>query len=241
MKTPKLTLVGAGPGDPDLITVKGAKVLAEADVVLYDALSNKKLLDYCSDTVEKIYVGKRGGFSQTQQDDINQLIIDKALQGNHVVRLKGGDPFVFGRGHEELIQAINARISVQVVPGISSCIALPELLGIPLTKRNITESFWVTTGVTRNETVSDDIRAAAQTNTTVVILMGMKNLPEIIAIFKKAGKEELPIAIIQNGSLPEEKIGIGTMANILTVVEQKQLAAPALIVIGNVVKLYDND
>ena len=234
----KLTLVGAGPGDPELITLKGVNALQTADVVLYDALSNNEILNHTSEHCEKIYVGKRGGFSQTEQNEINALIVKKANEGKHVVRLKGGDPFVFGRGFEELSFAAKNGIHTEVIPGISSCIALPELQNIPLTSRNITESFWVTTGVTRNHTISEDIRSAAKTNCTVIVLMGMTNLSKIVAVFKEEGKNNLPVAIIQNGSTPEEKTGIGTISTIEKVVEEKQLASPAIIVIGNVVSLH---
>lgn len=234
----KLTLVGAGPGDPELITLKGVNALKSADVVLYDALSNKDLLIHTKPICEKIFVGKRGGFSETEQDYINELIVSKAKENNHVVRLKGGDPFVFGRGYEELVFATKHNIEVEIIPGISSCIALPELNNIPLTARGITESFWVTTGVTRNNTVSNDIIAAAKTDCTVVILMGMNNLTTIVDIFKKENKSKTPIAIIQDGSTPEEKTGIGTIETILSLVKEKELRSPAVIVIGQVVTLH---
>lgn len=238
MKSSKLILVGAGPGDPDLISVKGAKALAKADVILYDTLSHPALLDYASSKAEKIYVGKRAGSSQNSQEKINNLIVEKALQNKWVVRLKGGDPFVFGRGYEELTFARSHNIPVEVVPGISSCTAIGELQQIPLTKRGINESFWVTTGVTRNGGVSNDIELAARTTATIAILMGMTNLPKIVDIFRKNGKSTTPVAVIQQGSLPEEKIALGTIDTITEEVEKNKLTNPALILIGEVVRLH---
>ncbi|MDR8394149.1 uroporphyrinogen-III C-methyltransferase [Aliifodinibius sp. S!AR15-10] len=238
MKNKKLILVGAGPGDPDLISIKGAKTLAKADVVLYDTLSHPDLLDYAPPNAEKIYVGKKAGSNQNSQEKINGLIVEKASQGNCVVRLKGGDPFIFGRGHEEVDYARAHGIPVEIVPGISSCTSVGELQTIPLTKRGINESFWVTTGVTRKGGVSKDIEKAAQTNATIAILMGMRNLPKIVQIFKNHGKHHTPVAVIQQGSLPEEKIAIGTIDTIAIEVEEHGLTNPALILIGEVVRLH---
>ncbi|SMO47949.1 uroporphyrinogen-III C-methyltransferase [Gracilimonas mengyeensis] len=237
-KKGKLVLVGAGPGDPDLISLKGVKKLSEADVVLYDTLSHPDLLDHAPPEAERIYVGKKPGSCKNSQDEINSLIVEKAYQGHVVVRLKGGDPFIFGRGHEELDYARDHGIPVDVVPGISSCTSVGELQSIPLTKRCVNESFWVTTGVTRNGSVSEDIRMAAQTNATIVILMGMRNLPKIVNIFKSYNRKSLPVAVIQKGSLPEEKIALGTIGTIVEEVNKHGLTNPALILIGEVVKLH---
>lgn len=233
--TPKLTVVGAGPGDPELITLKAIKAIASADVILYDALVNKELLDYASKKAELIFVGKRKGCYSYQQDQINQLIVVRALRGNHVVRLKGGDPFIFGRGSEELDYAKEYAIEVAVVPGISSSAAVPALQGIPLTKRNFSESFWVITGTTKSHSISKDIAIAAKSTATIVILMGMGKLKEIVTIFSSEGKQNTPIAIIQNGTTPQEKVGIGTINNIEAIVAKKQLSSPAIIIIGEVV------
>lgn len=238
MERPKLVLLGAGPGDPDLISVKGVKALERADVILYDTLSHPALLDYAPSTAEKIYVGKKAGSCQNSQEKINNLIVQKAQEDNHIVRLKGGDPFIFGRGHEELDHARKHDIPVEVIPGISSCTSIGELQTIPLTKRGINESFWVTTGVTRNGGVSDDITMAAQTTATVAILMGMRNLPKIAAIFEENGKGETPTAVIQQGSLPKEKIALGTVNTIVEEVNKQGLTNPALILIGDVVRLH---
>src|SRR5690606_10611582 len=147
---PRLTVVGAGPGDPELITLKAIKVLKSARVVLYDALISNELLDYAPENSEKIFVGKRKGCYAYQQEQINELIVARAKTHGHVVRLKGGDPFVFGRGAEELEYAYNHGLQTQVVPGISSSLAVPAYQGIPLTKRGVSESFWVITGTTKD-------------------------------------------------------------------------------------------
>ena len=235
-KPPQLTLVGAGPGDPDLITLKGIKTLQKADVILYDALANDELLQYARPEVPKIYVGKRGGSTYKTQDEINKLIVHCAYQYGHVVRLKGGDPYIFGRGHEEHIYAEAKGVSVSVVPGISSVYSVPALQSIPLTKRGISESFWVITGTTRDGTLSHDVSLAAQSTATVVILMGMRQLEKIQAVFEAHGQGETPVAIIQNGSLPEEKIGVATVSSMQQMAEENQLGAPAIIVIGEVVR-----
>ncbi len=235
-KQPIVTLVGAGPGDPDLLTIKGAKALAEADVVLYDALANEEILTYAPKKSIKIFVGKRKGCHEYSQDQINQLIVDNALTYGHVVRLKGGDPFIFGRGSEEIDFIESFGIPTSVVPGISSSIAVPAYQGISLTKRGVSESFWVITGTTSDRKLSNDVALAAQSSATVVILMGMSKLTQIIDLFQKESKGETPVAIIQNGTTAQEKIGVGTINTIEQVVVKQQLSSPAIIVIGEVVK-----
>ncbi|MFC0604126.1 uroporphyrinogen-III C-methyltransferase [Winogradskyella pulchriflava] len=233
--TPRLTVVGAGPGDADLITLKAIQAIKSADVILFDALVNEELLQYASRKAEKIFVGKRSGCYAYQQSQINDLIVERALRCGHVVRLKGGDPFIFGRGAEELDYAKDYAIEVAVVPGISSSAAVPAYQGIPLTKRNASESFWVITGTTKSHKISGDIALAAKSTATVVILMGMGKLPEIVQTFKKEGKSETAVAVIQNGTRLNEKIGIGTISTIEKIVEEKQLSTPAIIIIGEVV------
>lgn len=233
---PKVTLIGAGPGDPDLITVKGVKALEKATVVLYDALINRALLNYVSEHAKLIFVGKRKGNHKYSQDEINELIIKNAFEYGNVVRLKGGDPFIFGRGAEEIEYIESFGIETEVISGISSAMAVPLTQGIPLTKRGISESFWVITGTTSEKKLSKDVYLAAQSTATVVILMGMSKLHEIVAIFKKFNKSNVPTAIIQNGTTKNEKIGLGTIDSILEVVEQKKLSSPAIIIIGEVVK-----
>lgn len=233
---PKVTLVGAGPGDPDLLTLKGVKALAEANVVLYDALANEEIMIHAPKNVIKIFVGKRKGCHEYSQDQINQLIVDNALTYGNVVRLKGGDPFIFGRGSEEIEYAESFGISTFVIPGISSATAVPAYQGISLTKRGVSESFWVITGTTSDRKISKDIALAAQSSATVVILMGMSKLSQIVTLFQKESKGETPIAIIQNGTTVNEKVGVGTINTIRQVVAKNNLSSPAIIVIGEVVK-----
>jgi len=233
--TPKLTVVGAGPGDVDLITLKAIKVLKQADVVLYDALVNPELLDYVKLNAELIFVGKRRGCYRYQQEQINELIVARGKSHGHVVRLKGGDPFIFGRGAEEMEYAAAHGLEVAVVPGVSSSLAVPAYQNIPLTKRGSAESFWVITGTTKQHKLSQDVELAAKSSATVVILMGMGKLSQIVSLFQQEGKHELSVAIIQEGTTPQEKIGIGTVSTIEKVVEEKQLSNPAIIVLGDVV------
>ncbi len=234
LKQSKLTLIGAGPGDPDLITLKGVKALQLADVVLYDALVHPALLDHAP-KAEHIFVGKRKGCYAYQQYQINELIVSRAHTHGHVVRLKGGDPFVFGRGSEEIEYASGHGIAVSVIPGISSCIAVPSSADIPVTKRGVSKSFWVITATTKEHELCRDIALAAQSSATVVILMGMSKLKEIVQIYTREGRSLMPVAVIQNGTLPDEKIGTGTVGSILGVVEKEGLSNPAIIVIGDVV------
>lgn len=234
-KEPKLTVVGAGPGDVELITLKAIKVLRDADVVLYDALVDTELLEYAPQA-EQIFVGKRRGCYSYQQEQINELIVSRAKSNGHVVRLKGGDPFVFGRGAEEMEYAAEHGLEVAMVPGVSSCLSVPAAQNIPVTKRGSTESFWVITGTTKEHRLSNDIQLAAKSSATVVILMGMSKLSQIVELFKKEGKSETAIAIIQNGTRDDEKVGVGTIESIEAEVEKKQLANPAIIIIGEVVK-----
>ncbi len=230
----KLTVVGAGPGDVELITLKGINTLGLADVVLYDALVDARLLDYAPQA-EHIFVGKRKGCYRYQQEQINELIVQRGQLGKHVVRLKGGDPFVFGRGAEEMEYASQHGLDVAVVPGISSSVAVPAAAQIPVTKRGSSESFWVITGTTKEHKLSNDVALAAKSSATIVILMGMSKLGEIMDLFQSEGKSETPVAIIQEGTTSNEKIGIGTVATIEAKVREQQLSNPAIIVIGEVV------
>ena len=235
LKTPKLTIVGAGPGDVELITMKAIKALKSADVVLYDALVNEELLEYASNA-EIVFVGKRLGCHAYTQDQINDLIVSMAKAHGHVVRLKGGDPFIFGRGSEEIEFAERFEIETAIVPGISSALGVPASVGISLTQRKVAESFWVITGTTSDHKLSKDVQLASKSAATVVILMGMHKLDEIISIYQENRNDNLPIAIIQNGTTPQEKIGVGTIDTIQEVVIENKLSSPAIIVIGEVVK-----
>lgn len=237
-KIKKLTVIGAGPGDPELITLKGIKALERANVVLYDALVHPGLLQYAN-KAEHIFVGKRRGCYTYQQDQINELIVSRANSHGLVVRLKGGDPFVFGRGAEEMEYAAAHGLEVEVVPGISSCIAVPATQHIPVTKRGASESFWVITGTTKEHKMSADIALAAKSTATVVILMGMGKLEEIVQAFALEGNYNRPVAIIQRGTWEDVKIGVGTINNITKVVQEEKLSNPAIIIIGEVVHHRD--
>lgn len=238
IKEPRITLVGAGPGDAELITIKGIKALQTADVILYDALVNEELLEIAPTASVKVYVGKRSGNHTFSQENINRLMVDYAINYGHVVRLKGGDPFVFGRGHEELEFAAEHHIPTQVVPGISSSIGVPGLQGIPVTHRGLSESFWVITGTTTAGRMSEDLYQAAKSNATVVVLMGLHKLREIAQLFKTEGKANLPAAVIQSGTTADEKVAVGTVDTIADLVAEKGIASPALIVFGEVVALH---
>ncbi|MCE6989302.1 uroporphyrinogen-III C-methyltransferase [Dyadobacter sp. CY323] len=235
----KLTLIGAGPGDPDLITLKGIKALQKAKVVLYDSLAHPSLLDYCPADCEKILVGKRFGKTSCGQDEINDLIVEKARRYGEVVRLKGGDSFIFGRGYEELIFAAEHGIESDVIPGISSSYAVPALAGIPLTSRGVSESFWVITGTTRDHNLSKDLYLAAQSTATVVILMGLHKLEEIVGMYSGLDKLDEPITIIQNGTLENQKLVTGKISNIIPLSKVSEMGSPAIIVIGKVAALPD--
>lgn len=235
LKIPKLTIVGAGPGDAELITMKAIKVLKSADVVLYDALVNEELLAYASDA-EIIFVGKRFGCHAYTQDQINELIVSMARRHGHVVRLKGGDPFVFGRGSEEIEFAEQFGIETDIVPGISSALGVPASAGISITQRKVAESFWVITGTTSDHKLSKDIHLASKSDATVIILMGMHKLTEIISIYQENRKDNLPIAIIQNGTKASEQKVVGTIDTIVKLASEKNMTSPAIIVIGEVVR-----
>ena len=239
--TPRLSVVGAGPGDPELITLKGLRALQSAGAVLYDALVSEALLEYTPDTAVRIFVGKRRNFKKFTQDEINALIVEMAREHGHVVRLKGGDPFVFGRGYEEMEYAQSYGIPATYIPGISSSIAVPGLAGIPVTYRNLSRGFWVVTATTSDGSLSPDISVAAQSDATIVVLMGLAKLAEIVGIFRQAGKGNLPAAVLQNGSLPSAKNVFGTVEDIVQNVEKEEIKSPSVIVLGEVVGLKSWD
>lgn len=233
--SPKLTVVGAGIGDPELITLKAINALRQADVVLYDALISDELLEYCHPACERIYVGKRGYEKSVTQDSINFLIAEKAFEKGHVVRLKGGDPFIFGRGNEEIGYAKERGIETAYIPGVSSIMS-GGFYEIPLTARGVADGFWVITGTKSDQSLSKDIRLAAHSSATVVILMGMKKLAQIAQIFKEEGFGDTPVAIIQQASTSQQKIGIGQVQNLEEIAAEHSLKNPAIILIGDVVK-----
>ena len=235
-KKPLLTLVGAGPGDPELLTLKAVKALQSADIVLYDALVSREILDHIPASTPQIGVGKRAGMHSHSQEEINSLIVESAFLYGHVVRLKGGDPFVFGRATEEIEYATRFGIPTRVVPGISSALSVPAAVSIPLTSRGVSESFWVVTGTTMTGALSSDVALAAQSTATVIILMGLRKLGEIMDLFRTYGKSDLPVAVIQNGTLPTQRHVVGTVSTIVELVKEEDLGSPGIIIAGDVVR-----
>ena len=233
---PRLTVVGAGIGDPDLITLKAIKALQSADAVLYDALVNEALLDYAAPGAAKVYVGKRKGAKAFTQEEINERIVAYAHCCGHVVRLKGGDPFVFGCGLEEMQYAQSQGIPAGYIPGVSSAIAGAGAAGIAVTTRGASRSFWVITATTDTGELNPEIFTAAATDATVVVLMGLAKLGEIAQAFQAAGKSEIPVAVIQNATLPGQREVFGTVADIPEKVLESDIGSPAVIVIGAVVQ-----
>lgn len=238
MSSKKVQLIGAGPGDVELITVKGLKAIQDADAILYDALVNKELLKECKPSAKLIYVGKRAGAHSATQDDINLAILQAALNYDHVVRLKGGDPFVFGRGHEELVYLKNFDIDVEVIPGLTTSTSLPLLQSVPVTKRGVSESFWVMTGTTSFGKLSNDVRLGIKSSATLVILMGIKKISQIAELLEQEGKNEMPIMIIQNGSMPNQKVLITSGKEVVRDIVDSGIGTPGIIIIGEVVKLH---
>lgn len=232
-------LTGAGPGDPDLITVKGKKLLKQADCVIYDRLADPDLLKYVKESCEKIYVGKENHHHVMEQEKINQLLAQKAMEHKIVVRLKGGDPFVFGRGGEEALFLKNQGIPVQIIPGISSCIAGPAYAGIPVTHRGIAGGFRVVTAHDRkNELAKMDFKGMAGSEETCIFLMGFSKIGEIVQKLLKAGmSSNMPVAVISKAASMDQKTCIGTLENIEKRVREKQMEAPAVIVVGKTVSL----
>lgn len=234
---PKITLVGAGPGDPDLISLKGVKALNTANVVLYDALVNGALLNHAPENAIKIFVG-RSDDASFSQDAVNKLMIDYALNFGHVVRLKSGDPFVFARGFEEVDFAESYSIETEIIPGISSATGVPGLHKIPMIYGDLSESFWVLSGTNAKGEISPDLTGAAKSNATVVVLMGIERIEEIAEIFKREGKDRLPVAVIENGSAKNENIIVGVVDTIAELVADHKISSPALLVFGDVVSLH---
>lgn len=235
-KEPRLTLVGAGPGDPELITLKGINAIKAADIVLYDALVAEEILNLIPKGTPAFSVGKRAGAHSYAQENINDLIVEFAYLYGHVVRLKGGDPFVFGRGAEEIEFAAKHGVITNIIPGVSSAIAGPAAMNIPVTARGLSESFWVVTGTTMAGTISHDVALAARSTATVVILMGLNKLQEIMTIFSNYGKNQTPVAVIQNGTLKDQRSVVGTVSTIVSLAKQENISSPAIIVVGEVVK-----
>jgi uroporphyrinogen III methyltransferase/synthase len=242
VKTGKVYLVGAGPGDPGLITQKGRDCLAQAEVVVYDRLLDEQLLKVVSPKAEKVYVGKAAGEHTRSQSEINQLLLEKAREGKTVVRLKGGDPFIFGRGGEEAGALADNAISFEIVPGITSSVAVPAYAGIPLTHRQLSSSLAVITGHEALGKGSSSINweKLATAVDTLVFLMGMKNLPEIVVKLIEHGRSpDTPVAVIKEGTTPEQETVVGRLGDIVAKAEEHHLTPPAVIVVGEVVRLRE--
>lgn len=238
----KVYLVGAGPGDPELLTVKAVKAIKRADVILYDELIGDSLKEMLKKTgAELIDVGKRAGQHKKRQDEINRLLVEHARKGKTVVRIKGGDPFVFGRGGEEAEYLARNGIRFEVVPGITSAIAVPAYAGIPVTHRNCDPAFVIITGREAKGKERLNWEALAKLNATIVILMGVSRLRENAVKLLKYGKDpETPVAIIQDGTTDKQKVVVGKLAEIADVAEREGVRPPAVIVIGDVVRLRDS-
>lgn len=232
----ELILVGAGPGDPELITVKAWRALQRASVILYDNLANTALLDLAPPSCERIYVGKLPYGNYTPQETIHALIREKARGGGKIIRLKGGDPFIFGRGFEEILFARGEGITASYIPGITSMQA-SGLADIPLTHRHTSESVWIVTGTKKDGSLSEDLQLAMKSKATVVIYMGMKKIQEIARAYRSAGHGDMPAAIIQHASLPQQKMVTGRAEELPELASRHALTHPSIIIIGQVVGL----
>lgn len=234
--TGKVFLVGAGPGDPDLITVKAIKALQTANVVLLDDLVNPALLSHCPDA-RIVHVGKRGGCQSTPQHFINRMMIALAQQGQVVVRLKGGDPFLFGRGGEEMLALRNASISYEIIPGVTAGLGASASLDVPITHRDFTHGVTFITGHTQDSSPIQ-WRALAESKTTLVVYMGLKHIAEIVQSLIEAGMDAFtPAMMIENGTLQTERALKTTLQELPLRAHQNQMSSPSLIVIGEVVNL----
>lgn len=242
MTTGKVYLIGAGPGDPDLITRKGLRQLQRADVVIYDRLIPHELLNEARADAELIYAGKQPTRHRLAQEEINALIVNRALTGNLVVRLKGGDPLIFGRGAEEALVCRTHGIPFEIVPGVSSAIAVPAYAGIPLTHRGLSSAFTVITGhedPAKGES-SVNYRALANIGGTIVIMMGVKRLREITEELLRHGMDvEMPAAIIEAGTKTRQRAFVGTLSTISEIARAQEIQPPAITVIGDVVRLRE--
>jgi uroporphyrin-III C-methyltransferase len=238
----RVFLVGAGPGDPELVTLKGLHILRRADVVIYDRLICPDLLDEAPPQAERVFVGKESGHHSMKQEEINALLIKLAQQGNLVVRLKGGDPFVFGRGGEEASALAHAGIPFEVVPGVSSAIAVPAYAGIPVTHRNLASSVTIVTGHEQSSCTSPAVNweVLAMSGSTLVILMGVETLSHITQRLLAGGLHpDTPAAVIQQGTVPQQRVITDTLLNIAERARAAKIESPAVTVIGSVVALSD--
>lgn len=233
-------LVGAGPGDPDLLTFRALRLMQKADIVVYDRLVSPEIVELVRRDAEKIYVGKAKSKHTIPQDEINQLLVDKALEGNRVVRLKGGDPFIFGRGGEELETLVEHGINFQVVPAVTAASGAASYAGIPLTHRDHAQSVVFATGHLRDDTINLNWTALAQPQQTAVFYMGMTGLSIISKQLIAHGMSpDMPIAIVASATMPHQRVVIGTLTDIVVKVEAANIKPPALIIVGTVVNLRE--
>jgi uroporphyrin-III C-methyltransferase len=233
--TGRVVLIGAGPGDPDLITVKGALALAEADVVVYDRLASPVLLQRCRPDAERVYVGKEPGRDHLSQDRINELLVDAARRGLVVARLKGGDPFVFGRGGEEVLACAEAGVPCEVIPGVTSAVAAAASAGVPLTHRAVARSFAVVTGTTAAEGNDVDLAAVAAAVDTIVVLMAAGKLEALCRTLLAAGRGEgEPAAVVRWATTPEERSVVATLADLPDRARAARIGPPATLIVGAV-------
>jgi uroporphyrinogen III methyltransferase/synthase len=238
----KVYLIGAGPGDPGLLTLKGKELLGKVDVIIYDYLANSSFLDYGKAGAEFIYVGKMGGNHTLPQDEINKLVIEKFNEGKSVARLKGGDPYIFGRGGEEAVELARAGIPFEVVPGVTSAIAAAAYAGIPVTHREYSSSLIIATGHEQADKgqSSLDWSSMVKSGSTLIFLMGMKNLDKIVEELLKAGMPpKMPAAVIRQGTTPNHKSLVATIKGLPAEVKKQGFEAPGLIIIGKVVKFRE--
>lgn len=238
----KVYLVGAGPGDPGLITVKGKELLAQADVIMYDALANPDFLKLSKEGAELVNAGKRGGNHHLTQTETNELLVKYAKEGKTVIRLKGGDPFLFGRGAEEAEELREAGIDVSVVPGVSSSIAVPELVGIPVTHRDHASMVTFVTGHEKEDREEDRVnwKALADSHGTLVIMMGLGNAGKISKNLVDGGMSpDTPAAIITDGSTPDQRVEVTVVSELEKTIAEKELKPPGIMVVGSVVSVRE--
>ena len=238
--TGRVYLVGAGPGDPELLTLRAVRLLQQTDVIVYDHLVSSAVLNFVAPTAERIYAGKRRNEHTMRQEQINALLVKLALEGKQVVRLKGGDPFMFGRGGEELQTLAAHGVAFEVVPGVTAAAGVSSYAGIPLTHRDYAQSCLFVTGHLQDGTADLDWPSLVRPRQTVVIYMGLGGLPEICRQMMAHGASpDLPVAVVQDGTITTQKVVTGTLADMPERVTQARLKSPCLTIVGEVVKLHD--